>query len=124
MIQAVLAGDLRERLSGRVFLPGDQIPRGDSHGIVVNVRHFAAENGQRVVLLADWSRISSQPPAAILNSSEMIEMPLSSDRSPDVVSAMSQALAMLSDGIAKAVIKRERSGDSEAPHLLPNPGTR
>jgi uncharacterized lipoprotein YmbA len=115
---------LRERLSGRVLLPGDQIPLGDSRGIVVNGRHFAAENGQRVVLLADWSLMSSQPPAAILNSSKMIEMPLSSDRSPDVVSAMSQALAMLIDRIAKPVIKREQSGDSKVSHLLPNPGTR
>src|SRR5690242_17044815 len=45
MIQNVLAADLRHKLPGRVFLPGDPVPPGEAHGIVVNVRHFAAENG-------------------------------------------------------------------------------
>ena len=105
MIRNVLASDLRDRLPGLVLLPGDQVAPGDSRGIVVNVRHFAAENGQRVVLLADWSLTSSQSRAAILNKSEAIEAPLSSDRSPDVVSAMNHALAMLSDRIAGAVVR-------------------
>ncbi|MGH7915501.1 MAG: PqiC family protein [Candidatus Binataceae bacterium] len=111
MIQAVLAGDLRERLPGMVVLPGDPAPPGDSRGVVINVRHFAAENGQHVVLLADWSLTSGQPRVAVLNRSEVIEIPLSSDRTSDVVSAMSHALGMLSDRIAKAVIAAERPGD-------------
>ncbi|MBV8772273.1 MAG: membrane integrity-associated transporter subunit PqiC, partial [Deltaproteobacteria bacterium] len=103
MIQGVLAADLRQKLPGLVLLPGDPVPPGDSGGIMVNVRHFAPHEGKRVVLLADWSLISGNPARPILTRYETIELPIHSTDSSEVVSAMSEAIAVLSDRIARAL---------------------
>jgi uncharacterized protein len=104
VIQRVLAEDLRQRLTTPVLLPGDPAPDDDVRGIVVNVQHFAAENGKRVVLLVDWSMITETPPTVILTRSEDILIPLRSDDTPGVVSAMSGAVAILSDRIVSALV--------------------
>jgi hypothetical protein len=104
MIQSVLAADLRKQRPRLVLLPGDPVPPGGARSIVVNVRHFAAENASRVVFLADWSVMTGKPPLPAFTRSEAIEVPLKSDQSSAVVSAMSQALAILSDRIANTVL--------------------
>jgi uncharacterized protein len=109
MIQNVIAADLRRRLPDRVILPGDPVPRGETQGIAINVRHFAAENAQRVVLLADWSLVAGHPAEPILTRSEAIEVPLRSSRSSEVVSAMSKALAVFSDRIADTIYADSKS---------------
>ncbi len=103
MIQNVLAADLRHRLPGLVLLPGDPSPPGDTRGILLNVRHFAALDSARVVLSADWSLMSSRPMAAILTRSETVAVPISSNRSSEVVPVMSQAIAVLSGRIADTI---------------------
>ncbi len=103
VIQRVLAEDLRQRLTTPVLLPGDPAPDDGLQDIVINVQRFAAENGERVVLLVDWSLVRETPPATILTRSENILIPLRSDHTPDVVSAMSDAVAVLSDRIVSAL---------------------
>jgi uncharacterized lipoprotein YmbA len=103
MIREVLAADLRHKLPGLVLMPGDPVEPGDTRGIVVNIRHFAPEDSQRVVLLADWSLLSGRPAQPVLTRSEAIKLPISSGQSSAVVPAMSEAVAILSDRIADAI---------------------
>lgn len=103
MIQNVLAADLRQKLPGLVLLPGDPIPPGNSRRIMVNIRHFAAHDSKRVVLLADWSLISGTPARPILTRYEAIELPIVSSQCSQVVSGMSEAIAVLSDRIARTL---------------------
>jgi uncharacterized protein len=103
MIQNVLAEDLRRKLPDLVILPGDPVPQGEKRSIAVNVRHFAADNSKRVVLLADWSLLSEPPAEPILTRSEAISLPISSSSSSEVVSVMSEALAILGDRIAETI---------------------
>ncbi|MBV8360397.1 MAG: membrane integrity-associated transporter subunit PqiC [Deltaproteobacteria bacterium] len=103
MIRDVLAADLRHKLPGLVLLPGDPIETGETRVIVVNVMHFAPDDSQRVVMLADWSLMSGQPAEPILTRSETIKLPISSDQSSEVVPTMSEAVAILSDRIAYAI---------------------
>jgi uncharacterized lipoprotein YmbA len=103
MIQSVLAADLRQKLPGLVLMPGDPIPPGDSRGIMVNVRHFAADGAKRVVLLVDWSLISGSQAAPILTRYEDIDVPIGSNQGAEVVHAMSEALGVLSDRIASTL---------------------
>ncbi|HLK88095.1 MAG TPA: PqiC family protein [Candidatus Binataceae bacterium] len=101
MIRSTLAEDLRNRLSERVYLPGDYIPAGPCRSIDLNVRSFAAHDGRRVELLADWEMTEGSPAAAIAGGSERIDVPIDSDDGSEVVPAMSQALAELSDRIVR-----------------------
>ena len=99
----MLAADLRHELPGLVLIPGNPSPSGDVRSVVVNVRHFAAENSARVVLLADWSLIAGRPPSAILTRSEAISLSIHSSRGSDVVPVMSKAIALLSERIANTI---------------------
>jgi uncharacterized protein len=103
MIRDVLAADLHDKLPGLVLWPGDPVESDETRGIVVNVRHFAPDDAQRVVLLADWSLMSGRPAEPILTRSEAIKLPISSGKSSEVVPAMSEAVAVLSDRIADAI---------------------
>jgi uncharacterized lipoprotein YmbA len=103
MIRDVLAADLRHKLPGLVLLPGDPAEAGETRGIVVNVRHFAPDESQHVVMLADWSLMSGRPAEPVLTRSEAIKLPISSGKSSEVVPAMSEAVAILSDRIAYAI---------------------
>jgi uncharacterized protein len=107
MIQNVLAADLRHKLPGRVFLPGDPVPPGRSLGLLINVANFAAADSERVVLAADWSLMSGRPALPLLTRSELIKIPIGTSRSSEVVYAMSEALAVLSDRIAHAIVAED-----------------
>ena len=109
MIRDVLAADLRHKLPGLVLLPGDPIEAGETRGIVVNVRHFAPDDSQRVVMIADWSLMSGQPAEPILTRSEIIKLPISSPKSSEVVPTMSEAVAILGDRIAYAIYAENQS---------------
>ena len=101
MIRSTLAEDLRDRLRERVYLPGDYIPPGPCRFINLNVRSFAAHDGGRVELVADWEMTKSSPAAVIAAGSERINVPIDSDAGSEVVPAMSRALAELSDRIVR-----------------------
>ena len=107
MIQTVLASDLRHKLPGRVFLPGDPAPPGRARGLLINVANFAAQDSQRVILAADWSLMSGRPAVPVLTRSEVIKIPIATSRSSEVVHAMSEALAVLSDRIAHAIVAED-----------------
>jgi uncharacterized lipoprotein YmbA len=82
---------------------GDPVPPGASRAIQINVRRFDAEPGKQVVLVADWSLIEGQTSTPPPIRSESITVPLTSKETSAVVSAMSHALAQLSDRIAAEI---------------------
>ena len=109
MIENVLAADLRHKLPGRVFFPGDPVPPGEAQGIVVNVRHFAAQDAQQVILRADWTLMSGHPAAPILTRSETVTTPISSRRMSAIVTAMSEAVGILSNRIAATIYDSDQA---------------
>lgn len=108
-IRGVVAEDLRERLPVHVYLPGDVVAPGPVRSLDLNVRRFGAQENQKVALIADWSLLAGNPPAAILNRSESIQVPLRSNQAAEVVAAMSQALAELSDRISAAIMQNGKA---------------
>jgi len=82
-------------------LPGDYVPPGPCRSVNLNVRSFAAHDGRRIELVADWEIMEGSPARLVSSGSERIDVPINSDAGSTVVPAMSQALAILSDHIVR-----------------------
>src|SRR5688572_24826533 len=97
MVMHTLAFDLANRLpEGMVILPGQEIPATPTRSVSVVFEDLAPGPDRIFVLDARWT-ISEQPG---VTRHERITLPLSTTDSPEIVAAMSQSLATLSDRIA------------------------
>lgn len=102
MIQETLAADLQSRLGGAVLAPGDPAPPG-TRAIALTIQRFIGDPSGRVVLQADWSLLTGAPPRPRVVRHETIVVQANGTKTPDIVAAMSQALADLADRIARTV---------------------
>lgn len=101
MVNHTLAFDLANRLpEGMVILPG-QAKTGAARSLYVTFEDLAPGPDGIFVLDARWSIVQIGQPE--LTRHERITVPVGGTESANIVTAMSQALAMLADRIAAAV---------------------
>ncbi|MFL6246783.1 MAG: membrane integrity-associated transporter subunit PqiC [Thermoanaerobaculia bacterium] len=96
MVMHTLAFNLANRMpEGMVILPGQEIPATPSRSLSVVFEELAPGPDPVFVLDARWT-ISERPG---VTHHERITVPMSSMESPQIVAAMNQSLATLSDRI-------------------------
>jgi uncharacterized lipoprotein YmbA len=101
MVIHTLAFDLANRLpEGMVILPG-QAKTGAARSLYVTFEDLAPGPDGVFVLDARWSIIEVGRPEVTRH--ERITVEVGAMESPNIVAAMSQALAMLADRIATAI---------------------
>jgi len=97
-----LSDDLRARLgTAAVLAPGDPAPPGKVRQLLVVFERFSADNAGRVVLEADWTVGSGNPPRPGATHHERVEENAGSTQGGSVAAAMSRALGLLADAIAQ-----------------------
>ena len=100
MVRRTLAVDLAAQLGeAAVILPGQPKPAAGMRYLVVVVREFAYGPAGVVALEARWTLLDADQNARFTRT-ERIEAAAVSDRPPDVVAAMGDALAELARRIA------------------------
>ena len=104
MIQRVLASDLSSRLpAGMVLAPGDPVPASGARTVKLTIRQFMGDSNGHVVLEADWSLLSGNPPKPQLIRHEQLFDNAGSNHASAIVATMSHLLARLADRIADTV---------------------
>jgi uncharacterized protein len=103
LVRQALSDDLRTRLgTAAVLAPGDPAPGGKVRQLLVVIQRFGADSAGRVVLEADWTLASGNPPKPLASHHERIEENAGSTEGGPVAAAMSRALGRLADAIAQA----------------------
>jgi len=104
LVRQALSDDLRTGLgTAAVLAPGDPAPAGKVRQLLVVIERFGADSAGRVVLEADWTVGSGDPPRPGATHHERIEENAGSMEGGPVAAAMSRALGRLADEIAQAV---------------------
>jgi hypothetical protein len=104
LVRRALTADLRGRLgTTEVLAPGDPAPPGGVQLLVVTVQRFSADSGGDVVLEADWSLATGNPPKAGAIHHVRIAEPAGSTEGSAVAGAMSQALGALAENVSRAI---------------------
>jgi uncharacterized lipoprotein YmbA len=98
MVMHTLAFDLANRLpEGRVILPGSAIPAGVRRSLYVVFEDLAPGPDNVFVLDARWT--ITEAGATDVVGHERIAIPMNGNASPQIVTAMSQALGQLADRV-------------------------
>jgi uncharacterized lipoprotein YmbA len=103
LVRQALSDDLRSRLgTAAVLAAGDPAPAGKARQLLVVIERFSADSAGRVVLKADWTMGSGNPPRPGAIHHQLIEENAGSTEAGPVTAAMSRALGRLADDIAQA----------------------
>ncbi len=104
LVRQALSDDLRARLgTAAVLAPGDPAPAGKVRQLLVVIERFSADSAGHVVLEADWTVGSGNPPRPGATHHERVEENAGSTEGGSVAAAMSRAIGRLADKIAQAV---------------------
>jgi len=104
LVRQALSDDLRARLgTAAVLAPGDPAPPSKVRQLLVVIERFSADSAGRVVLEADWTVGSGNPPRPGARHHERVEENAGSTQGGSVAAAMSRALGLLADAIAQTL---------------------
>jgi len=103
LVRRALTDDLRARLgAAAVLAPGDPSPPGGARRVVLTVQRFSADSSGMVVLEADWTLATGNPPKAGKIRHVRIAESAGSAEGDAVANAMSRALGELADDLSRA----------------------
>lgn len=102
LIRQALTADLQSRLGvNNVLPPGSVAPNGRLRILNLTIQQFIGDTSGRVVLNTGWALLNAGSSHVVHSGHEMITVQAISGKVPDIVPAMSRALAQLADRIAQ-----------------------
>jgi hypothetical protein len=118
LVRRTLTDDLRNRLGpgGDVLAPGDPSPLGGVRRVVLTVQRFSADSDGRVVLEADWTLATGNPPKAGPIHHVHAAEDAGSTSGGAIAAAMSRALGVVADSVSRGTAYRDaqvRDGAAE-----------